>query len=171
MHDTARDASARRRTARRRRACPSAPVSRSTLALLVCTFIGTVVAAGGCATWRGARLYHSGTAALERGDVPRALADLEAAAALVPERSEVYNNLGLAQLGADREDLALRAFERATQLDCRNEAARDNLRRLEARWVASPGEAGDRVRDRVRDGEPRAAATDPVRTEAGADAR
>jgi len=65
--------------------------------------------------------------------VPRALADLEAAAELVPDRSEVYNNLGLAQLSAGRDDLARMSFERATQLDCRNEAASDNLRRLEAR--------------------------------------
>lgn len=97
------------------------------------TVLAVAVGASGCTTWRGARLYHSGTAALEQGDVSRALEDLEAAARLVPERSEVHNNLGLAQLSADREDLALHSFERATRLDCRNEQASDNLRMLEAR--------------------------------------
>ena len=111
---------------RRRHLAP--PISLA-LMLVVTLFAG----ASGCGTWRGAQLYHSGTTALEQGDVPRALEELEAAAQLVPERSEVFNNLGLAQLSADREDLALQSFERATQLDCANEQARDNLRMLEAR--------------------------------------
>jgi Flp pilus assembly protein TadD len=81
----------------------------------------------GCTSLQGARLYARGSEALERGDVPAAVADLERAAALVPEASEVHNHLGLAYARAGREGDALREFERALELDCDNEAARHNL--------------------------------------------
>jgi tetratricopeptide (TPR) repeat protein len=101
--------------------------------LLVLASIISLLVASGCSTWRGARLYHSGTQALEEGDVPRALSDLEQAAALVPDASEVHNNLGLAQLSAGQEDRALLSFERATAIDCDNASASENLRNLQAR--------------------------------------
>jgi Flp pilus assembly protein TadD len=91
---------------------------------------------GACAPLRAARLYDSGTEALDRGDLARAVEDLERAAALVPRASEVQNHLGLAYAAAGREDEALAAFERAVALDCGNRAARENLavaRRREAR--------------------------------------
>jgi Flp pilus assembly protein TadD len=86
-----------------------------------------------CATWRGARLYDSGTQALERGDAAAALADLERAALLVPEASEIQNHLGLAYAAAGRPGDALQAFRRAVALDCDNQAAQQNLRAAEAR--------------------------------------
>ena len=92
----------------------------------------TLAAPAGCAGLQGARLYASGSEALERGDTPRAVADLERAAALVPHASEVQNHLGVAYAGAGRHDDALRAFRRAVALDCDNTAARRNLRAAEA---------------------------------------
>jgi len=90
------------------------------------------LAAAGCGTLRGARLYREGTAALDRGDAPAAVATLERAAGLVPRASEVQNHLGLAYRAAGRPDAARRAFERALSLDCDNDAARRNLRGLRA---------------------------------------
>jgi Flp pilus assembly protein TadD len=86
----------------------------------------------GCASLEGARLYRSGTLALDRGETSRAIADLERAARLVPEASEVQNHLGLAYAAAGREDEAGRAFRRAVELDCENAAAQANLRAFES---------------------------------------
>jgi Flp pilus assembly protein TadD len=108
----------------------------------------------GCATWRGARLYQSGSRALERGEVDRALTDLAAASALVPGASEVHNHLGIAQLEAGRDAEALASFEEAVRLDCDNRAAADNLADLKARAAraaaieavssaGSPGRTGE----------------------------
>ena len=87
----------------------------------------SLLAIAGCAQFEGARLYQSGTAALDRGQPERAIVDLERAADRVPEASEVQNHLGLAYAAAGREDEALRAFQRAVDLDCENDAARENL--------------------------------------------
>jgi Flp pilus assembly protein TadD len=87
----------------------------------------------GCASYRGARLYESGTRALDRGDAAAAVADLEQAARLVPDASEVQNHLGLAYAAAGRSGDALLAFRRAVALDCDNQAAQHNLRAAEAR--------------------------------------
>lgn len=81
----------------------------------------------GCAGFRGARLYQSGSVALERGETARAIGDLEQAARLVPQASEVHNHLGLAYAQAGRDREALGAFERAVALDCDNAAAAHNL--------------------------------------------
>jgi lipoprotein NlpI len=105
---------------------------RSGPALAVLVAAGAL-AAWGCATFEGARLYDRGTAALERGDARAAIGDLERAAALVPEASEIQNHLGLAYALAGRHDEALGAFRRAVALDCDNEAAHLNLRAAEAR--------------------------------------
>jgi Flp pilus assembly protein TadD len=95
---------------------------------------GALLALGlaGCASLRGALLFASGSEALERGDVARAIQDLEAAAALVPQASEIRNHLGLAYARAGRRDEALQAFEAALTLDCDNDAARRNLRAARA---------------------------------------
>jgi Flp pilus assembly protein TadD len=89
----------------------------------------------GCAAVDGYRHFEAGNAALERGDAPAAVAELERAAALAPERSEVHNHLGIAYAAAGRPDAALSAFERAVALDCDNRAAAENLR---AALAASP---------------------------------
>lgn len=81
----------------------------------------------GCTSWRAAQLYQSGTAALDAGRAQRALADLERAARLQPDASEIQNHLGLAQLAAGNRAAAREAFERAVELDCDNQAARRNL--------------------------------------------
>ena len=93
-------------------------------AVLTAAILAIVV---GCASYRGARLYQSGSAALERGEVERAVADLERSAALVPHASEVQNHLGLAYGAAGRDEDALRAFRRAVELDCDNQQAVHNL--------------------------------------------
>lgn len=86
-----------------------------------------------CATVDATRLFRSGTAALDRGDAQRAVADLESAARLLPESSAVQNHLGLAYAAAARDEDALRAFERAVAIDCENQAAQTNLARARAR--------------------------------------
>lgn len=98
------------------------------LAAVLATALGS---ASGCASFRGARLYDRGTRALDRGQPALAVADLERAAALVPDASEVWNHLGLAYAAAGRPVDAQHAFERAVALDCTNAAARHNLRRAE----------------------------------------
>lgn len=90
-----------------------------------------VLALPGCAGLEAARLYARGTRALDSGDVARAVADLEAAAALRPDRSEIRNHLGLAYRAAGRPEDAGRAFRDALRLDCGNRAARHNLAVLE----------------------------------------
>jgi Flp pilus assembly protein TadD len=95
-------------------------------------------ATAGCATWQGARLYRSGSAALDRGETGRAIDELERAAELVPRASEVQNHLGLAYQQAGREADARRAFARAVELDCDNEAARENLALAELRERGEP---------------------------------
>jgi Flp pilus assembly protein TadD len=78
-------------------------------------------------------LYQSGTSALDGGDSTQAVLDLERAAELLPEASEVQNHLGLAYQAAGRERDAESAFRRAVSLDCGNAAAVENLRVVEAR--------------------------------------
>lgn len=93
----------------------------------------------GCASLEGARLYRNGTQALDRGEPALAVADLERAAELVPQASEIQNHLGLAYAQLGRETEAERAFRRAVALDCDNAAARENLRAAELRAaVAQP---------------------------------
>lgn len=93
----------------------------------------------GCSSFQGARLYHSGTAALDRGDSVSAVSDLERAAGLLPEASEVQNHLGLAYQAEGRDREAELAFERAVALDCDNGAAAENLRVTQNRSAeASP---------------------------------
>ncbi len=87
----------------------------------------------GCASVGATRAFHDGTVALERGESERAVAELERAAALVPDSSAVQNHLGIAYEASDRPDDARRAYERAVELSCENEAAQTNLRALRAR--------------------------------------
>ena len=87
----------------------------------------------GCSSFQAARLYQSGTAALDRGDSARAVLDLERAAELLPEASEVQNHLGLAYQAAGRDGDAELAFQRAVALNCENSAAAENLRVTQAR--------------------------------------
>lgn len=87
----------------------------------------------GCAAIEGARSYRDGTAALERGDAEAAVRSLERAAESAPDASEVQNHLGIAYLASGRRADALRAFERAVELDCANAAAVRNLESLRGR--------------------------------------
>jgi Flp pilus assembly protein TadD len=91
-----------------------------------------VLLALGCSSFRAARLYRSGTNALDRGDSRQAVVELERAAELLPEASEVQNHLGLAYQAVGRESDAEFAFRRAVSLDCGNAAAVENLRVVEA---------------------------------------
>ena len=93
----------------------------------------------GCLTWRSARLYESGTAALDRGELGVAIDDLEEAARLRPDRTEIQNHLGLAYVEAHRWSDAETAFERAVALDCENDAAQENLAALRHALAASEG--------------------------------
>lgn len=92
----------------------------------------------GCTTLEGYRHFQLGNAALDRGDVARAVLELELAAALAPGRSEIQNHLGIAYAAAGRPADALSAFERAVALDCDNQAAQTNL----AAALASRPKAG-----------------------------
>ncbi len=82
----------------------------------------------GCASYRGARIYQSGTEALDRGEFEAAILDLERAALLVPHASEIQNHLGIAYTEAGRHTAALAAYQRAVDLNCSNAAAQHNLR-------------------------------------------
>ena len=95
--------------------------------------IGVAAIGLGCSSYESGRLYITGTAALDRGDADRAVADLERAAELRPEASEVQNHLGLAYQAAGRPGDAESAFRRAVALNCENAAASENLRVVEAR--------------------------------------
>ena len=86
-----------------------------------------------CAAVEGHRHFEAGNAALDRGDAALAVAELERAAALVPEASAVQNHLGIAYAAAGRHQEALAAFERAVALDCDNRAAAENLRAAQRR--------------------------------------
>ena len=88
---------------------------------------GGVATAAGCASIEGARLYGSGTQALDRGDTQRAISDLERAVVLVPHASEVHNHLGVAYEVDGRLEEAAREFQRAVDLDCDNLAALHKL--------------------------------------------
>ncbi len=101
-------------------------------AVIASAGFAALVLCAGCGTWSGTRLYASGTRALDRGDAPRAVTDLEQAARLLPESSEVQNHLGIAYEAAGRDADALAAWQRAVALDCGNEAAQRNLRAAEA---------------------------------------
>lgn len=104
--------------------------------------LALLAAVPGCASLEASRLYASGTEALDRGDTARAVADLERAADLWPEASEVHNHLGLAYARAGRDADALAAFEHAVALDCDNEAARYNLHAARAGRLRPPAEGG-----------------------------
>ena len=104
---------------------------RATWLRIGCALCALVLALG-CSSFRAARLYHSGTSALDRGDSTQAIGELERAAELSPEASEVQNHLGLAYQAAGRKSDAELAFRRAVALDCGNAAAVENLRVVEA---------------------------------------
>lgn len=97
-----------------------------------------------CTSLEGARLYASGTRALDAGQAEQAVADLEAAAARLPEASEVQNHLGLAYASAGRSEEATAAFERAVAIDCDNAAAKHNLRAARAGNLHPPEDSDER---------------------------
>ncbi len=101
------------------------------LALVLSLLVPSLALTTGCASYRGARLYQSGTLALDQGEPQRAIRELERAAWLVPHVSEIQNHLGLAYAEAGRVEEAGRAFRRALALDCDNRAARANLAWIE----------------------------------------
>jgi len=93
-------------------------------------FVLSLCGLAACTSWEGPRLHVQGTQALERGEYSQARETLSRAAALVEhpaQASQVENHLGLAYLGEGEEGLAVEAFRRAIDLDCRNEAAKHNL--------------------------------------------
>lgn len=126
------------RSTRRRRRLAGLAVFLVTTASLACSSLPPVRAI------RAARYYAAGTRALERGDDAVAIEELEQAAALMPDASEIHNHLGLAYWSDGRELEAERELERALELDCDNEAARSNLARL--RSVREAGGASEAQR-------------------------
>jgi Tfp pilus assembly protein PilF len=107
---------------------------RPFVVLRVAAGLALLLACAGCSTFSGARLYSSGSRALDQGDAMTAIADLEQAARLLPDSSEVQNHLGIAYEAVGLEDAALGAWRRAVALDCGNEAALRNLRSAEGRF-------------------------------------
>lgn len=118
---------------RRRRRIVGLAVSLVTTASLACSSLPPVRAI------RAARYYAAGTRALERGDDAVAIEELERAAVLMPDASEIHNHLGLAYWSDGREIEAERELERALELDCDNDAARSNLVRLREAREAEGG--------------------------------
>ncbi|HJO25104.1 MAG: tetratricopeptide repeat protein [Myxococcota bacterium] len=108
--------------------------TRGAMASLLPLAVGLALAVvTGCASFEAARLYRSGTEALDRGDTNTAIRDLERAAQVAPYASPVQNHLGLAYAAAGRNGEALSAFRRAVELDCENLAAEVNLHAAEER--------------------------------------
>jgi len=95
------------------------------ISLCLALALGIVFLAG-CSSFRAAKLYQSGSAALDRGDVVQSIAELEEASRLAPNASEIQNHLGLAYAEAGEHVRAQAAFNRALELDCENSAARQN---------------------------------------------
>ena len=91
----------------------------------------------GCANWKAADLYQSGTQALDQDDPGRAISDLERAASLRPDSSRIQNHLGIAYERFGQSQLALDAFSRAVELDCDNVAAAENLSALRREMALS----------------------------------
>ena len=106
--------------------CGFIPPHGWSIGILIALLCGVLA----CEGLRGARLYSEGTQALDRGDTARAIQDLEAASRLAPGRSDVFNHLGIAYWEAGKPEAARVAFERAVDLDCTNQAAEENLRKL-----------------------------------------
>ena len=98
-------------------------------------FLATLL---GCSTIEGYRHFQAGNLALDRGDAAAAVAELERAAQILPERSEVFNHLGIAYATAGRREDARLAFERAVALDCDNRAAQANLRAAQTAASGAP---------------------------------
>lgn len=94
------------------------------------------IALPACASIEATQHYRSGTAALDRGETAAAVAELERAAWLAPDAAYVQNHLGIAYEQAGRRDDALRAYERAVELDCTNDAAQANLVRVKVPLAA-----------------------------------
>jgi Flp pilus assembly protein TadD len=110
---------------------------RASYVLGVLVALASMGIAAGCESTpvralEGARHYSAGTEALNEGRGAKAIEELEQAAALVPQASEIQNHLGLAYWSDGRIDAARAAFERAIELDCDNLAARANLDHLTA---------------------------------------
>ncbi len=102
-------------------------MTRFTRATEVVILVFLVVGLAGCASFRAARLYQQGTAALNGGHPERALELLERAGRLEPGASEIQNHLGLVLAVTGQHEKALSAFQRAVDLDCSNSAAVQNL--------------------------------------------
>jgi tetratricopeptide (TPR) repeat protein len=111
--------------------------------LLRWAVIGVAFVGLGCSSLEAARLYQTGTLALDAGNSSRAVTDLEQAAALLPEASEVQNHLGLAYHAAGRFGDAELVFQRAVALDCENAAAAENLRITQARSALRASATGE----------------------------
>jgi cytochrome c-type biogenesis protein CcmH/NrfG len=124
----------------------------TTLPVIVGALLASTLA--GCATFEGAKLYERGTQALDRGDTATAIAELEHAAELVPQSSEIQNHLGLAHAAAGHDDAALLAFRHAVELDCSNEAAQQNLAAAEGRRARLAARAAEPVRSEPGAGGP-----------------
>ena len=107
-------------------------VVRAHVAAVGCAVTLALAVGLGCGAWQAAQLYQSGSRALDSGALERAVADLESAAKLEPERSEIRNHLGLAYAAAGDVGAAEHAFEAAISLDCENAAAHRNLEALHA---------------------------------------
>jgi Tfp pilus assembly protein PilF len=110
-------------------------VKSSVRAAMAVAAISLTVVETGCEStpiraFQGARHYAAGTEALEQDNDSLAIAELEQAAVLVPQASEIQNHLGLAYWSDGRPQSAQVAFEKAIELDCDNVAARVNLERL-----------------------------------------
>jgi tetratricopeptide (TPR) repeat protein len=104
-----------------------------------------------CASLDGARHYRSGSEALERGEVAQAIVELEQAAVLLPEASEVRNHLGIAYLEAGRSDDALREFEDARTMRPCTTCARCRTGRRTDEWRRrSPAPELERDRQAAR---------------------
>ena len=122
------------------------------LVLILCC-----AASSGCAVFEADKLYKSGTNALEQGDYPQCIEQLEKAKALLPNASSVIrNNLGVCYDRVGRKKDAWVEFRKAVINSHQNNAALKNFRAswadFMARGVLTIGAAADTIVDKL--GEP-----------------
>lgn len=120
---------------------------------------------GACATPDPAAEYTQGTAALDAGDFPTAIAHLEQAVELEPGSARNQNNLASAYLAAGRSQEGWAHVRRAVALDPHDAYAVANCRvffvKMRDETRLANGDSFDQVREKL-------GAPDEERNEAGA---
>jgi tetratricopeptide (TPR) repeat protein len=106
-----------------------------------------------CAATESSVYYTRGTQALERGDLPTAITDLEEAVRLDPSLSRNHNNLASAYMAAGRIADGWPHVRKAVAIDPGNEHAVQNCRlyfvKMQQQSGMKEGDSLDQVREKL----------------------